>query len=95
MVTGRRVGADGPIAVSAAQLVVATGPGTALLPVVSVALGAVVDEPLTPQIVVSAGRCRAGPVSGGQAPPGRTGHYQLSVMSTVRDGVGGRSTDHR
>ncbi|MCE6997470.1 DMT family transporter [Saccharothrix sp. S26] len=150
------VGKGGPIAVSAAQLVAATGLSTALLPfdhtpatpnvtavvavvvlgvfgtgftfvlnyriiedegptsaatvgyllpVVSVALGALVlDEPLSPRTVVGMAVVLAGVAltrlaparsAADKRPPERTGHYQLSVMSTERDGAGGRSTDHR
>ncbi len=76
-----------------------------LLPVVSVALGALVlDEPLTPRVaagmaVVLAGvaltRLALARSARGKQPAERHGHYQLSVMSTERDGAGGRSADHR
>ncbi|MEU4746610.1 DMT family transporter, partial [Actinosynnema sp. NPDC023658] len=101
-----------------------------LLPVVSVALGALVlGESLTPRVVagmavvlagvaltrVALSRAkrdhgRPGPSTGERSERGlsgmgrsasakrpgeRTGRYQLSVMSTERDGSGGRSAGHR
>ena len=70
-----------------------------LLPVVSVALGAIVlDEPLTARVVAGMAVVLAGVALTRLAPakrPGeRTGRYQLSVISTERDGPGGRSADH-
>ncbi|MEV8441982.1 DMT family transporter [Actinosynnema sp. NPDC051121] len=76
-----------------------------LLPVVSVALGALVlDEPLTPRIVVGMAVVLGGVAltrlalarsAAGKHPAERPERYQLSVMSTERDGAGGRSADHR
>ncbi|XVS60535.1 DMT family transporter [Actinosynnema sp. CA-299493] len=76
-----------------------------LLPVVSVGLGALVlDEPLTPRIVAGMAVVLAGVAltrlalarsAAGKRPAGRPGHYQLSVMSTERDGGDGRSADLR
>lgn len=76
-----------------------------LLPVVSVALGALVlDEPLTPRIVAGMAVVLAGVAltrlamarsAAGKRPAERPEHYQLSVMSTEGDGAVGRSADHR
>jgi drug/metabolite transporter (DMT)-like permease len=86
-----------------------------LLPVVSVALGAIVlDEPLTPRIVagmavvlvgvaltrlsrnrLTRGRSTPTRLAPAKRPGERTGRYQLSVMSTERDGTSGRSADLR
>ena len=76
-----------------------------LLPVVSVALGALVlDEPLTPRVVAGMAVVLAGVAltrlalarsASGKRPAERTDRYQLSVMSTERDGSEGRSADHR
>ncbi|MER5262562.1 DMT family transporter [Actinosynnema sp. NPDC002837] len=71
-----------------------------LLPVVSVALGSIVlDEPLTARIVAGMAVVLVGVALTRLAPakrPGeRTGRYQLSVISTERDGGGGRSADLR
>jgi drug/metabolite transporter (DMT)-like permease len=81
-----------------------------LLPVVSVALGAIVlDEPLTARIVAGMavvligvaltrltwGRPTPTRLAPAKGPGERTGRYQLSVMSTERDGGGGRSADLR
>jgi drug/metabolite transporter (DMT)-like permease len=71
-----------------------------LLPVVSVALGAIVlDEPLTVRIVVGMAVVLAGVALTRSAlakrPPARTGRYRLSVMSTERDAGRGRSADVR
>ncbi|WP_073893082.1 DMT family transporter, partial [Saccharothrix sp. CB00851] len=71
-----------------------------LLPVVSVALGALVlDEPLTARIVTGMAVVLAGValtrLVPGKRPAERTDRYHLSVMSTEREGSGGRSADHR
>ncbi|ONI86872.1 EamA family transporter [Saccharothrix sp. ALI-22-I] len=76
-----------------------------LLPVVSVALGAIVlDEPLTPRIVAGMAVVLAGVALTRLAltrsaltkrPPERKRRYQLSVMSTERDDPRGRSADLR
>ena len=76
-----------------------------LLPVVSVALGALVlDEPLTPRVVAGMAVVLAGVAltrlalarsASGKHPTERDARYQLSVMSTERDGRSGRSADLR
>ncbi|MFD1151743.1 DMT family transporter [Saccharothrix hoggarensis] len=76
-----------------------------LLPVVSVALGAIVlDEPLTPRVVagmavvlagVALTRLGATRSALAKRPPERRRRYQLSVMSTERDTVRRRSADDR
>ncbi|WP_367128115.1 DMT family transporter [Saccharothrix sp. HUAS TT1] len=76
-----------------------------LLPVVSVALGAVVlDEPLTPRVLagmavvlvgVALTRLAVRRSTPDKRPAERPGHYQLSVMSTEGDEPRGRSADHR
>jgi drug/metabolite transporter (DMT)-like permease len=71
-----------------------------LLPVVSVALGAIVlDEPLTPRIVAGMAVVLAGValtrLALAKRPPERKTRYQLSVMSTERDDSRGRSADLR
>lgn len=69
-----------------------------LLPVVSVALGAVVlGEPLTPRVVLGVLVVLAGVAmtrtAPAKRPPERRPPYQLSVMSTQRDVPRGRSAD--
>ncbi|WP_433273963.1 DMT family transporter [Actinosynnema sp. CS-041913] len=69
-----------------------------LLPVVSVALGAIVlDEPLTLRIVAGMAVVLCGValtrLAVPKPPPGGPGRYQLPVISTEREQTGGRSAD--